>query len=53
MTGFADQAHLTRNFRKILGYTPGAWAHAVRGRALLSIPDSKRRPHVATSPAHK
>lgn len=23
--GFADQAHLTRVFRKIVGTTPGAW----------------------------
>jgi AraC-like DNA-binding protein len=24
-TGFYDQAHLTRHFKKLLGYTPGIW----------------------------
>jgi AraC-like DNA-binding protein len=38
MTGFADQAHLTRKFRAILGYTPGAWAQATRRSILRSIP---------------
>jgi AraC-like DNA-binding protein len=29
--GFADQAHLTRTFRRIIGVTPGAYARAVLG----------------------
>lgn len=28
--GFYDQSHLTRWFRKVVGVTPGAYAHAVR-----------------------
>jgi len=40
MTGFADQAHLTRKFRKILGYTPGAWARVTRRRVEHSVASS-------------
>jgi AraC-like DNA-binding protein len=30
-SGFADQSHMTRDFARIFGYTPGAWrAGAVR-----------------------
>ena len=29
MSGFADQSHLTRHFTKQLGFTPGAWRHAM------------------------
>lgn len=29
--GFADQAHLTRSFRRVRGVTPGAYRTAVRG----------------------
>ncbi len=29
-SGFVDQAHLTRHFRRRVGTTPGAWAAAVR-----------------------
>jgi AraC-like DNA-binding protein len=35
--GFADQAHLTRWFRRVLGVTPGAFRNSVQ--------DSCRRPH--------
>ncbi|GAA0921028.1 AraC family transcriptional regulator [Streptomyces thermoalcalitolerans] len=31
VTGFYDQAHLTRHFKKLVGVTPGGYAHAVRG----------------------
>jgi AraC-like DNA-binding protein len=29
--GFADQSHLTRHFRRLLGYTPGRYLEAARG----------------------
>ena len=32
-TGFADQAHLTRHFKRLLGVTPGRYARA--GRAAV------------------
>lgn len=32
-SGFFDQAHLTRHFRRLLGVTPGRFARAVNGRA--------------------
>jgi len=31
-TGFADQSHLNRWFRRMLGVTPGAYQQAMRGR---------------------
>lgn len=31
--GYADQAHLTRSFRRAFGRTPGAWRATVRRRA--------------------
>lgn len=30
-TGFADQSHLTRHFKKAFGVAPGAWSGMVRG----------------------
>ncbi|NLR96492.1 AraC family transcriptional regulator [Rhizobium sp. P38BS-XIX] len=30
-TGFADQSHLTRHFKKAFGIPPGAWSSMVRG----------------------
>jgi AraC-like DNA-binding protein len=38
-SGFADQAHLTRNFRRTLGITPGAYRSAY-----LRIPPVRERP---------
>jgi AraC-like DNA-binding protein len=32
-SGFADQAHLTRHFRKAYGLSPGRWRRMVRGAA--------------------
>ncbi|MDF1506423.1 helix-turn-helix transcriptional regulator, partial [Roseisolibacter sp. H3M3-2] len=31
-TGFADQSHLTRRFRRVVGVTPGVYARANRVR---------------------
>jgi AraC-like DNA-binding protein len=37
--GFADQSHLTRQFKRAFGMTPGAWAKAVSdGRRVVSHP---------------
>ena len=30
-TGFFDQSHLTRHFRKLVGVTPGRYSKAVHG----------------------
>ncbi|MGD0065190.1 MAG: helix-turn-helix transcriptional regulator [Streptosporangiaceae bacterium] len=30
LTGFADQAHLTRWFRRVVGITPGAYRNSVQ-----------------------
>lgn len=30
--GFSDQSHLTRHFKRILGFTPGSYRHASRAR---------------------
>jgi AraC-like DNA-binding protein len=29
--GFSDQSHLTRNFKRVTGLSPGAYARLVRG----------------------
>ncbi|WP_207926763.1 helix-turn-helix domain-containing protein [Actinocrispum wychmicini] len=37
MTGFADQAHLTRWFRRVVGVTPGAFRNSVQDRRLSRL----------------
>jgi AraC-like DNA-binding protein len=37
--GFADQSHLTRQFRRALGITPGAYQQAVSARSFKTIAD--------------
>jgi AraC-like DNA-binding protein len=32
-TGFSDQSHLTRQFKRVLGVTPGSYAQSYRMRA--------------------
>ncbi|HBZ55962.1 MAG TPA: AraC family transcriptional regulator, partial [Syntrophobacteraceae bacterium] len=31
-TGFSDQSHLTRHFKRILGVTPGQYRNSVQDR---------------------
>jgi AraC-like DNA-binding protein len=31
-TGFSDQSHLTRQFKRVLGVTPGSYAQSYRVR---------------------
>jgi AraC-like DNA-binding protein len=38
LTGFADQSHLTRNFKRIVGVTPASFAKGARTRALARTP---------------
>ncbi|NIJ57593.1 AraC-like DNA-binding protein [Pseudochelatococcus lubricantis] len=52
MTGFADQAHLTRIFRKMVGTTPAAWKRDhVAARSVSRLPPSGMfRPGVHNKP---
>lgn len=38
LVGFADQAHLTRWFRRVLGVTPAAYRNSVRNSVQDSAP---------------
>jgi AraC-like DNA-binding protein len=42
LVGFADQAHLTRWFRRVLGVTPGAYRDSVNGVQRNSVQDNAR-----------
>jgi AraC-like DNA-binding protein len=41
MTGFADQAHLTRWFRRVVGITPGAYRNSVQDTQWRDRQDSR------------
>ncbi len=41
-TGFSDQAHLTRRFKRVFGVPPGVYARAVRGSSAI--------PNLGTAP---
>lgn len=41
--GFADQSHLSRNFKAVYGLTPAAWASAVATSARRSVPTGALR----------
>lgn len=41
MLGFADQAHLTRVFRRVTGTTPAAWRHQQAGGAFSAGSDKE------------
>jgi AraC-like DNA-binding protein len=42
--GFADQAHLTRHFKRVVGVPPGAYQQARRhgARLVAAVPDGTR-----------
>jgi AraC-like DNA-binding protein len=42
-TGFSDQSHLTRHFRRVVGVTPGEYVRAYHGRAPRAY-STRRRP---------
>ncbi|AYG66638.1 MULTISPECIES: AraC family transcriptional regulator [unclassified Rhizobium] len=46
-TGFADQSHLTRHFKKAFGIAPGAWRNMVRGDGWQSRPMLSERRGIA------
>ncbi len=41
-TGFADQSHLNRHFKKAYGMTPGQWSVLVRGNRMPPAPPVAR-----------
>jgi transcriptional regulator GlxA family with amidase domain len=50
--GLADQAHLTRLFRRIVGETPAAWrrTHRVRARPMRALRSARARDPASTLP---
>lgn len=41
-TGFADQSHFTRRFRRVIGVPPGQYARAGQDQTRLQLPDPLR-----------
>jgi AraC-like DNA-binding protein len=53
LVGFADQAHLTRWFRRVLGITPGAFRNSVQDSPLRRTRGSPSVPGGAGHPVHR
>ncbi len=47
--GFADQAHLTRHFKRIVGVPPGAYQRARGAAARNNVQDGDQRRRVASA----
>ncbi len=41
LTGFNDQAHLTRRFKRVVGVPPGAYMRAIRPGSPARLPDAR------------